>query len=180
LVGPDNGILSQAFPDSEPEAVYHLTNASFFLDHVSHTFHGRDIFAPAAAHVSLGEQPESMGTRLHDWVRIRLPQPAIKPGYIEGEVMHLDRFGNLITNIRREHLKTAKMKESEVEIEVAGIKLANLKDIYAQARNEEFLGLIGSNGYMEIARNKGNAAQELKAVPGLPVYVYGKKARGAS
>lgn len=96
LVGPDNGLFT---PWLDGAAVYHLTNSRYFLDKPSATFHGRDIFAPVAAHLAGGVPPAEMGERIDDPVRLEIPKPKIKKGTIRGEVIHIDYFGNLITNI---------------------------------------------------------------------------------
>lgn len=96
FVGPDNGLFT---PWLEGADVYHLTNTRYFLDKPSATFHGRDIFAPVAAYLAKGVSPAEMGERIDDPVRLEIPKPKIKKGTIRGEVIHIDYFGNLITNI---------------------------------------------------------------------------------
>ena len=99
FVGPDNGVLSAALRDQKIEAVHRLENPKYLLSFVSRTFHGRDVFAPVAAHLSLGLPIRKLGPAQADWVR--LPFPAIDSGRdrIDGEVVYIDRFGNGITNI---------------------------------------------------------------------------------
>ena len=104
-VGPDNGIFTrilQAHPESR---VFHLTNPKYFLKPVSHTFHGRDIFAPAAAHLSRGISLASLGNPISDPVLLDLPDPVFKKNSLTGRVLYADRFGNLITNLSRELIK---------------------------------------------------------------------------
>ncbi len=171
LIGPDNGILSLAFSGSDPEAVYHLTNAELFLDRVSCTFHGRDVFAPVAAHLSRGVKPEQAGVRIGRWERIRFPLPRVEGGLVQGEVVHVDRFGNLITNIREEDLKLAHCHPRPL-ITIAGTPIPGLKQSYAEADPGTLLALVGSNGFLEISCNRGNAAGMLSVAGGEPVRVH--------
>src|SRR6266478_233225 len=99
FVGPDNGVLSWALAKQEIKAVHELENVDYFLPDVSATFHGRDVFAPVAAHLSRGVPVRKLGPRLKDFVRLPWPEVARRPGAITGEVIFIDRFGNAITNI---------------------------------------------------------------------------------
>ncbi len=102
FVGPDNGIFSFALSAPGLKAVYALTSTDYFLPDMSATFHGRDIFAPVAAHLSKGVQPEHMGRRIDDPVILPQAVPVMRgAGILEGCIVHIDRFGNLITNISR-------------------------------------------------------------------------------
>lgn len=170
LIGPDNGLLSLAFPDSKPDAVYHLTQRSKFLESISSTFHGRDIFAPVAGHVSLGVKPHEFGKRLDQWVEIDLPRPGARDGRLEGEVIHVDRFGNLITNIRTQDLERH-LETSTLQISVAGAVIAGIRKNYAEVPEGELLAVIGSRGHLEISQNKGSAANRLSAGRGTPVVI---------
>lgn len=104
FVGPDNGVLSWALRLEKIETIRLLENRDYFLDPVSRTFHGRDIFAPVAAHLSRGLPVRRLGRELEDYVRLPWPQATKRPGQVRGEVVHLDRFGNAITNIQAELL----------------------------------------------------------------------------
>ncbi len=157
-VGPDNGLFTQilrAFPDFR---VFHLTNPKYFLNPVSHTFHGRDIFAPAAAHLSRGLPMTAFGKPLSDPVLLNLPEPAVKNNVLIGQVVYADRFGNLITNLSQALVKP-RSNPAEIIIGIGSNRLQGLRESYAQAKPGELLALFGSSGYLEIACNLGSAAK---------------------
>ena len=104
FVGPDNGVLSLALAREKIKSVHSLGNANYFLRPISHTFHGRDIFAPVAAHLSRGTPMHKFGPARKDFIRLPWPQPRVRRGCIEGEVVFIDRFGNAITNIENASL----------------------------------------------------------------------------
>ena len=99
FVGPDNGVLSWALAKEKVRAIHALENEAYFLQPVSRTFHGRDIFAPVAAHLSRGVPIQKLGPALKDFVRLDWPEPRVRRGGFEGEVVYIDRFGNAITNL---------------------------------------------------------------------------------
>ncbi|MFX1297384.1 MAG: S-adenosyl-l-methionine hydroxide adenosyltransferase family protein, partial [Promethearchaeota archaeon] len=99
FVGPDNGVLSLAALDNKIQKVIEINNPSYFLKPVSDTFHGRDIFAPIAAHLANNTTPEKFGSLTQTWIQIKIPEVLIKKNEIIGEIIHIDRFGNLVTNI---------------------------------------------------------------------------------
>lgn len=103
---PDNGLLSLVVPEEKPKSIIRVTNTKYFLPSSSNTFHGRDIFAPVAAHLSLGIKPQQLGARINQLNQMDIPTPRYnKKRQLEGQVIYIDRFGNLITNITREHLE---------------------------------------------------------------------------
>ena len=102
---PDNGLLSFIIQDERPKSVHRVTNDKYFLPALSSTFHGRDVFAPVAAHLSLGVKPQQLGIEINRLEQLEIPSPAYKNGRIEGQVISVDRFGNLITNITRLHIE---------------------------------------------------------------------------
>ncbi len=191
FIAPDNGVLSyviQQFsakpsadtPDiqqvelgSELEAV-ELTEPRFWRAPVSPTFHGRDIFAPVAALLSLGFPPVNFGKEIGSVTMLPLPQPApALDGSVVGHVLHIDNFGNLVTNIARRHLPPTK---EPLDIEVAGHVVSGLSRTYAEGRG--LLALIGSNGYLEVSLRGGSAHAFLKAEVGGEVRV--RQRRGVS
>ncbi|HXG42863.1 MAG TPA: SAM-dependent chlorinase/fluorinase [Dehalococcoidia bacterium] len=179
-VGPDNGLLSAALPEAtrqmageglgpvplpEGYAAVSIENERYFRQPVSATFHGRDIFAPAAAHLSLGMPLEVLGPPLREVMALppfrARPQP---DGSLLGRVVHVDRFGNLVTSVRRQDLP-----EGPLEVEVCGRRLPALVRTYGEAQG--LCALIGSAGYLEIAVSMGSAAEALGASIGTPVLV---------
>jgi S-adenosylmethionine hydrolase len=156
FVAPDNGVLSyiiNASPE-EPEAV-NLTNPKFWHHPVSSTFHGRDIFAPAAAHISLGVPLAEFGEAITSLSTSPLPHPQTAAnGELIGHILHIDRFGNLISDISKEDLRVSKLS-----LEIAGQQIDGLSTSYAEA--DKLLALLGSSGHLEIAFKNGSAASFL-------------------
>lgn len=163
FVAPDNGVLGFVLEAEEFKA-FRLNNPRYWLPHVSTTFHGRDIFAPVAAHLSKGVPPEEMGEPLEQITPLAFPQPRKKGNSIVGEVLFVDRFGNLITNI-----KGTDLPPGLPTVEIKGRSIRGLSNSYAEA--EGLLALIGSSGYLEIAFKNGSAATELQAGTGCEVRV---------
>ncbi len=162
LVGPDNGILSDFLHDA---CAYHLNREEFFLDRTSNTFHGRDIFAPVAAHLCRGIRPEEIGDPVQDPVRIERASPEIKKNRIIGKVIHIDRFGNLVTNIPEELLPKNPV------IRIAGREIRGLVSAYSAGKKAGPIAIIGSFCLLEISVPKDNAAGKLKARKGQTVQV---------
>jgi len=167
-IGPDNGLFTrilQAFPDFR---AFHLTNPKYFLKPVSHTFHGRDIFAPAAAHLSRGLSLAVLGNPIFDPVLLDLPEPAVKKTALIGRVLYADRFGNLITNLSREVMKDrmADRDIRDIRIRIGTRTIQGLHENYARGEPGRLLTLFGSSGYLEIACNLGSAAEMVGYVPG--------------
>jgi hypothetical protein len=152
-------------------AAYQLTNPQYWLQPVSHTFHGRDIFAPVAAHLSLGAAPETVGQRVTELIWLPTPEPTRQGNTIQGRVITTDHFGNLITNISDQWLAGA----DAVRVEIKGRRIVGLSHTFHDAESKGaglLLALVGSHGYLEIALRDGNAAAALGAGPGEPVYVF--------
>lgn len=168
-IGPDNGLLSPSVREDGIVRAIELTNTEFFRDEVTSTFHGRDIFGPIAAHLSLGANPEEMGQALDKIRALDLPRTVPEAGGIRGEVVYIDSFGNLITNIRREELSA--LDGAAVEVSVKNAALSGLKKTYAIVEKGATAALIGSTGYLEVAVNCGSAAEALGARVGDTVAV---------
>jgi S-adenosylmethionine hydrolase len=168
FVGPDNGILILAAQNQGIEHIYQLTNPKFMLPQVSSTFHGRDIFAPAAAHLDRGVEPSEFGPEISDAVTPRFASVKRENGCLIGEVLHVDDFGNVITNITQKDIVQPKILN--VKLPVTSVKLAFVKT-YAQAKLNEPIALIGSHGFLEIALNQGSAAEKFEVKAGDRVQV---------
>ena len=165
FVGPDNGIFSFVLSGPGLKAVYELTAKDYFLPDPSATFHGRDIFAPAAAHLSKGVQPEKMGRRIDNPVVLPAAAPVLQGDMLEGRVMHIDRFGNLITTIRRDMLEGF-VRDDRIQAECRGFAITRQLTFYEAARDEELFCIIGSSGRLEISLKNGSAAARLGASRG--------------
>ena len=173
FVAPDNGVLSWSLEDLSVDCVVSATEARYWRPAVSRTFHGRDIFAPLAAHLARGVSVEALGPAISDWRRIPFPQPRRAPGanHVQGEVLHIDRFGNLITNIEVEahsgrvsNISGAPIFLSEHAIITFGQRsVAGLHRSYADAEPGQLLAIVGSSGYLELAVREGSAAATLDA-----------------
>jgi len=154
FLGPDNGLFTFILEEDPNFQAYSLINKDYFLPVVSYTFHGRDIFAPCAAHLFNGAPPASFGPRVQELVRFPLPKLVEEPGRLRGGIIHVDRFGNLITNISAESLRTRQVKG----IWFKGRQLPFLRT-YAEVKEGEPLAIIGSTGLLEIAVFRGSAAE---------------------
>ncbi len=120
---PDNGILSFIVQEEKPKRIVQVTNSKYFLPVLSHTFHGRDLFAPVAAHLSLGAKPLQLGNATGQLAQLDLPEPFhTKAGQLKGQIIYIDRFGNLITNITREHLAQYIRNHTQNRAQRSGMK----------------------------------------------------------
>jgi S-adenosylmethionine hydrolase len=159
-VGPDNGLLTLVLKKHSPSRIIHITNPSFFLKKLSFTFHGRDILAPVAAHLSLGIPVEEMGPAISDPVLLSIPEPVIGDKEIIGEVLWADHFGNLITNIPQEVLDTSRTHRA-LTVWVNSEPIPEIFRTYSQGPPGRLMALIGSSGYLEIACNLGRADEQV-------------------
>ncbi len=169
FVAPDNGVLSTVF-ESDPNVVVRHANAEhYYLQPVSKTFHGRDIFAPIAAWLSKGWQTAAMGEEITDYKKFALPRPKAGGDVVKGTVMRIDSFGNLVTNFRAEDLGDSALKNGSVKMQIGSHEVTRLVHTFASGNADEPIAYIGSSGYVEIAINKANAARKLTVGRGTPV-----------
>lgn len=146
FVAPDNGLLSFVFRKSDDFKAFVLENENYFLPNRSNTFHGRDVFAPVAAHLSSGVQPEKFGRQIFDPIILEVSEPRkISDSRIVGEIIHIDRFGNLVTNIKAEALP------EKFRLKIGGHVIEKHLRFYAEANQAEPFSIIGSSGYVEIS-----------------------------
>lgn len=163
FVGPDNGILVLAAQAQGIEHMYQLANPKFMLPNVSSTFHGRDVFAPAAAHLDMGVKPSEFGPEINDAAAPEFSSVKRRNGSLFGEVLHVDGFGNVITNIRGKDLS----QNQAVNVKLPGFSLnLTLAKTYAQAKPQEPIALIGSHGFLEIALNQASAVEKFRVNAG--------------
>ncbi len=162
FLGPDNGLLWPIISSHPNGKIIHLTEKKFFLPFISQTFHGRDIFAPVAAHLCKGVDPLKMGTIIDN--PVRLSKPGIKKAekVLVGMVTRIDNFGNLITNISERDLKEFLGPFSPI-IKISDIIIKKISRTYSDVEPGELLALIGSSGFMEISVNLGRACDRLTA-----------------
>ena len=173
LVGPDNGLLMLAAERDGVQHVYEIGNTAFMLSKVSKTFHGRDVFAPVAAYLAARRVPSEVGSEIKDYFIPKYANPVLKNDTLIGEVLHVDDFGNVITNISEKNLNKIGTKQ-DVSLDVKlGKKVLNLRycSAYGEVDVNEMLAVIGGHGFLEIAVNQGDAAEKLKARAGMKMRV---------
>jgi len=175
FVGPDNGLFSFIFSDSSFQAAYELTAGKYFLEPAGATFHGRDIFAPAAAWLSTGTPISEMGRTIHDPVTLKIPEPkVIGTSKIQGEIIHVDHFGNLISNIPVELYERlrAGWGNRSIRISILAQGIGKIVRYYGEGSEEEPFALFNSSGWMEIFWKGSNAAEKLGVRRGEKVHLY--------
>lgn len=156
FLGPDNGSLTFVLDDET--RVFHLTNEKFFLRPVNQTFHGRDVFAPVAAHLAKGIALAEFGPEIDDPVRFdSTPPRKISDSEIEGQILHIDRFGNLISNLGRADLSGG------FTLEINGQEISDHRKFYSERPAGELFSIFGSAGYLEISSFRASAAERLRA-----------------
>lgn len=157
FIAPDNGLLSFVSENAENFHVFELTNKEYFAVNVSNTFHGRDIFAPVAAHLSVGIKPASVGAEIKEIVKFKEnsadPENAVS---LEAKIVHIDRFGNLVTNLQKENLP------AKFTVEVGEKVIDKICRFYAEAKESELIMIFGSSGRLEISAVNDSAAEILR------------------
>jgi hypothetical protein len=161
FVAPDNGVLSLIYEREENVLVRHANVEHYYLPAVSKTFHGRDVFAPVAAWLSKGSQAAAMGDEITDYKKFAMPKPKAADGLMKGVVLRVDSFGNIITNFRAQDLPAAAIENGTVQFAVGTHSVNKLVDTFARGNAGEAFAYIGSNGFVEIGINRGNAAKSL-------------------
>jgi S-adenosylmethionine hydrolase len=167
FIAPDNGVLSMIYDGTRPK-VRVISNLKLAAKNISRTFHGRDIFAPAAAHLSRGIPPARFGTPIEDYVRSFLVKPTqLSRREWSGAILKVDRFGNLITNFRIDEFPDVKTRP--VELRVGLERVHRLALTYSEAAPGEVFAIVGSSGYVEVAANQASASKILSCTAGSPV-----------
>jgi S-adenosyl-L-methionine hydrolase (adenosine-forming) len=161
FIGPDNGLFTLCLLREEVKQVFVLTKKKYFLSPVSSTFQGRDLFAPVAAYLSLGIKAEALGERTDTWVELSLGKPKQKAKELVGEILHVDVFGNLTSNIDGKSFSDF-TGSHPFSIRVGKHTLSGLKKGYWEGKKREMIALIGSGGFLEISVREGNAQKRLK------------------
>ena len=181
FVAPDNGVLSLVYAREERMHVRHVTSEHYFLQPVSNTFHGRDIFAPVGAYLAKMVDTEKFGEEIEDFARFSAPRPKkISENTLRGVVLKVDRFGNLITNITpADAPKLFEAQPGPFKIAVGNCEITEIRQIYAGGAPGEVFGIAGSMGFLEIAANRGAAAQLAAAGKGSDVTIVWEEAAAA-
>lgn len=181
FVAPDNGVLSYVLYELRDAFAVELSNPTYQLTGVSSTFHGRDIFAPAAAHLGKGVALRALGTPLLNPIALPEPQLGINGKRITGEVMHIDHFGNIVTSIgslrwvaperltlnpRFGEFATQPIPAATATVELGGVTLTGIRHAFGEAERGELITIVESNGFLEIAVNQGSAVARLDVTIG--------------
>ena len=161
FVAPDNGVLSLVYEREQSLLVRHANVEHYYLQPVSKTFHGRDVFAPIAAWLSKGSQAASMGEEISDYKKFAMPRPKAAEGGTKGVVLRVDSFGNLVTNFRCEDLPPSALESGALQLQVGNHTVTRLLDTFAKGNNGEAFAYIGSIGFVEIGVNRGSASKAL-------------------
>lgn len=170
FVCPDNGLLSAVARDTPPKKLVELTERRYARPTVSRTFEGRDRFAPAAAWLAKGVLMPALGRNLAAFHRLDIPEAAVTDDEIRGDVLRVDRFGNLVTNIDRKTFEKF-VRGGGVHIDAGGATVGRLVATYADIQPGEVCALFGSTDHLELAANTGSAADALGQVRGTPVRI---------
>lgn len=181
FVAPDNGVLSLMYAREERLSLRHITAEHYFLQPLSNTFHGRDIFAPVAAYLAKGVEAEKFGGIITDFVRFNAPKPkAIDATTLKGIVLKVDRFGNLVTNFTPQDVPALfQAQPPAFKIAVGKREVTAMRTNYAEGDPGEVFGILGSMGYLEIAANRGSAAQLVGSGKGTDVGIVLESAAAA-
>ncbi len=175
-VGPDNGLFTQVLDREGFSGAWKLDKPEFFRGgSPSHTFHGRDIFGPVAAHLAAGADPEKMGTPVPEksLTLLNVREPSFSGGTISAEVLHVDHYGNVIINLHSNTDISSKLKEGNlVKISIGRDSFSGpLVKTYSDVGKERLLLLYGGSGLLEISMNQGSAAKKLKVEPGTVIFL---------
>jgi S-adenosylmethionine hydrolase len=168
FLGPDNGLLGAVQQIHQLQGIWEITNPALRRNIVSSTFHGRDILAPAAAHLVQARDPDLLGPRLESIIRLVNFEPRSDELGVTGEVIFRDTFGNLVTNVTADRLGGTPL--SDWSVEVAGQRIQGLSRTYADRPSGSLIALVGSTGWVEIALVNGDAGRFLTAGPGTTVW----------
>ena len=172
FIGPDNGVLALVAKSQGIKHIYKIENPKFMLPRISSTFHGRDIFAPAAAYLANGISPSEFGPEMRKIVTPKFAKITKTKTTLTGEIIHIDSFGNIITNLREEDCEIMGMKNTvNLELKDTRLKLRLCK-AYSEVKAQQPLAIIGSHNFLEISINQGNAAETFQTRVGDKVRLY--------
>jgi len=168
FIAPDNGVLSLALEEETIEKLIEVKNKKFFLPELSSTFEGRDKMAPVAAWLSKGISCDEFGTEVKQYKKLKSQKPVLKGKEVIGQIVYIDKFGNLITNIPGQMLDSlrAKSRKARPSLHVKGVEVGSFVQNYSKAKKGELVFLIDSLWMVEIAAREASAAKKLKAKTG--------------
>ena len=169
FVAPDNGVLS-FLVERDIKKIIHITNEEYFLKPVSRTFHGRDIFAAVAAHLSEGERIENFGPAIKDMERIELPEPGVEKNRLLGEIIYVDRFGNLITDINRDVFLQF-IERKKFRIVIGETRISKISSSYQEGKEGSPIAIFDSFDNLEISLYRSDASRSLNLNKGSKIYI---------
>ncbi len=175
FIGPDNGVLSLAAEEDGIKDIIQIKDKTYFLKPVSTTFHGRDIFAPAAAHISKGKTPTSLGKLERNMKRLNIPEVLVDKNTLKGRIIHIDRFGNLTTNIKRDLFTQFSGSNRKFRIRIRNKSINRISQSYQAVKPGYPLAIFGSSGYLEISVNRKSAKDYFNAKKGTGIGVISKR-----
>ncbi len=173
FVAPDNGVLSLVYELEESVEVRHVTAGHYFLNPVSNTFHGRDIFAPVTAWLSRGVEAEQFGAVITDYARFASPRPKwVNDTLLKGVAIKVDKFGNIITNIRPADVPQLFGGDPPAfRIGISGHEITQISESFSAGKPSELFAIVGSSGFLEICTNRSSAARTLNVNRGVEVEI---------
>ena len=163
FVLPNNGLLSHVLRSNSSDEIVELQNATYWRTSVSCVFHGRDIMAPVAAHLSLGVRVSKLGPAATDIILLDCPQPQLEDRQLIGQIISIDHFGNLITNIEVTHLR--RLPTTDIIVRCSRHQIDGISQTYGTHPSGTLVAVLGSQGQLELAIVNGNAAEQLGAQP---------------
>lgn len=171
-IAPDNGILSLVYErEKDSLTVRNITSEHYFLQPLSKTFHGRDVFAPAAGWLSKSWQTASFGEEIDNYMRFSFPKPKAVDNVIRGIILRVDAFGNLLTNLKLEDVPALASADAKFKLVVGNKEISKLAQTFSDGAAGELIALVGSSGFLEVSVNKGNAARLLGVNRGAEVAI---------
>jgi len=173
FLGPDNGLFSHILKDEDEVEVREIENQQYRLESVGHTFNGRDLFAPSAAWLAKGAPPSSFGRVIHDPVTLSVVEPYRQGNRLVGRIEHVDRFGNLISNLTPQHILDFQSSagQQELILHIGGHTLEGLVGSYSEGLSDRPAALINSHGRVEVFVNSKSAAQHLRVGVGGEIHL---------
>mgnify|MGYP001209269856 CR=1 FL=1 len=172
VLSPDNGLVSLVHRDFAMEELREISNTRLFRQEISATFHARDVLAPVAGHLAQGMALGNVGPLINQLEILNLDRPTpLTNGGIQGQVLYVDRFGNLITNIGQADLASLSIGTHPYHIHVGPLRVGPLRTTYGDVASGDIIAIVGSTGMLEVAINQGSAAAQLRAAPGTIVVV---------
>ena len=173
FIAPDNGLLTMTLEEEKALVLRSVENERYFLPEKSTTFEARDKMAPVAAHLSKGVAVEEFGPELKEYTKVEVKKAELRENEISGQILYIDKFGNLITNIPEKLVQKFQEnhKEKRLSLKVTGTEIPRFKKSYSSGEKGELLFLVGSLGFVEVAAREDSASRRLQAKPGDPVKI---------